>query len=280
MNPTSPIQTNNSIKRTDEAKATVIGFTTGFLSLFRGFCFVYSEHRELARFYLPPMFLALVFLIGSWVLFALNIDDLINAFWSEPSPQAWWGIQHFFWQTLSILLWIILAVTTTVLTVAVFAVVAAPFSDFISERVEGILGTWTPRPFSLKFVLADLGQTIRLELTRLALKLAWLVPLFLLSLIIPAIGHFIYVFLGGYLLSKFIGMDYIDWCAARRGWTWKERLAFAKTHRFALAGLGTAVLLLLMIPLAFVFVWPAAVAAGAILFNSIYSEPSDKNPSR
>ena len=270
----SSIQSNKDelVRRTEEVKATAVGFAEGFKCLFRGLRFVYVDHRELARFYLPPMLLALVFLIIGWTLFALNVDSLITTFWSEPDPEAWFGVQHFAWKALSFLIWIVLALATAVTTMVFFSIFAAPFSDFISERAEGILGTWKPRPFSFKFMMSDLGQTIQFELTRAAIKLAWLVPLFILSLVVPVIGQAVYVFFGGYILSKYTGMDYIDWCAARRGWTWKERFAFAKKHRFALAGLGSAVVLSLMVPLAFVFVWPAAVAGGAILFNTLHRD--------
>ncbi|MDJ0763251.1 MAG: EI24 domain-containing protein [Myxococcota bacterium] len=256
--------------RLNEAKTTAIGFAQGFACLFKGLRCVYIEHRELARFYVPPMIFSFLFLIAGWILFATYAGRMVAYIWSEPDPEAWWGILSFLWQAVSVLLWIILAIGAAVLTAILFTVFAAPFSDLISERVEGILGTWEPRPFSVKFLIADLGQTLRFELTRAGIKLAWLAPLFLLSLLVPVVGQALYIGLGGYLLSKFTGMDYIDWCAARRGWTWKERFAFAKRHRFALAGFGSAVLLSLMIPLAFVIVWPAAVAGGAILFTSIH----------
>ncbi len=272
MTPSSPKSPADLARGADELKSTAMGFADGFACLFRGMRFVYVDHRELARFYLPPMLLAVILLIGGWVLFAMNVDQIIELIWSEPDPEAWYGIQHFLWKALSIVLWVIVAVAAAVLTAALFALFAAPFSDFISERVEGILGTWTPRPFSFKFMVKDLVQTVRFELTRLFLKLAWLVPLFVLSLVIPVVGHAIYVVFGGYILSKYYGMDYIDWCAARRGWSWKKRFAFAKKHRFALCGLGSAVLLSLMIPLAFVFVWPAAVAGGAILFTTLHAD--------
>jgi CysZ protein len=165
-----------------------------------------------------------------------------------------------------------LALATTVIAVVLFSLFAAPFSDLISERVETILGTWTPRPFSLRFIVTDLGQTLKLELRRVAIKAVWLIPLFILSLIIPMVGQAVYLLVGGYLLSKLTGMDYIDWCAARRGWSWKRRVAFAAEHRWAVTGLGTAVVLSLMIPLAFVIIWPGAVAGGAILFTSLHRD--------
>jgi CysZ protein len=262
------------VVRAEKAKSSAIGFAQGFLSLFRGLRFVYVDHRELARFYLPPMFLAIIFLIAGWVVFAMNADDIVRALWPEPGPDVLWGLARAVWRAAAVALWVILALATAVIAMVLFSVFAAPFSDLISERVEGILGTWTPRPFSLKFMIADLGQTVRFEAIRAGIKIAWLAPLFVLSMLIPVAGQAFYVVFGGYLLSKYLGMDYVDWCAARRGWTWKRRFEFAKKHRFAFSGLGTAVILSLMVPLAFVLVWPAAVAAGAILFTSIHKEDS------
>lgn len=251
------------------AKETAGGFLLGGLCLIRGFRFVYVEHRELARFYLPPMILAVAFLLGGLFVFSEYVDQVVAWMWSEPGPEIWWGVAHFVWRAVAILLWIAFALLTAVLTVVLFAIFAAPMSDLISERVEGLLQTWEPRPFSVKFMLSDLGYTIQLEVVRALIKLAWLAPLFIGSLFFPVVGQAVYLILGGYLMSKFTGMDYIDWCAARRGWTWKERLAFAKHHRSALVGFGSGVLVSLMIPMFFVFVWPAAVAGGTILFTTL-----------
>jgi CysZ protein len=249
--------------------AKVAGFGAGVASLFRGVRFVYGDHRELARYYLPPMMLAVLFVAGAWIGFWLTVDDIINWVWQEPAADAWWGVKHFLWSAAAFLLWIILAYVVAVSTVFLFSLLAAPFADFLSERVEGINGTWTLKAFSLKFLLNDLGQTVAFELMRFWLKLRWLVPLFIVSLLIPVVGHLVYVGWGGYILCKYTGMDYIDWCAARRGWSWRDRLAFAKRHRLALAGLGTPVVLSLMVPLLFVLVWPAAVAGGALLFQDL-----------
>ncbi|MCP4197052.1 MAG: hypothetical protein GY762_07860 [Proteobacteria bacterium] len=263
---------NTFTKQTHWIAELPAGFTRGFICLFRGLRFAYVDHRELARFYLIPMILSLLFVMSGWVLFGIYIADLITWLWPEPSPEAWWGAKLVLWNATSFLLWIILALATTVIAFVLFSLFAAPFSDLISERVETILGTWTPRPFSLGFMISDLGQTLKLELRRVAVKAVWLIPLFILSLIIPMVGQAVYLLVGGYLLSRLTGMDYIDWCAARRGWSWKKRVAFTAEHRWAVTGLGTAVVLSLMIPLAFVVIWPGAVAGGTILFTSLHKD--------
>ena len=251
-----------------------IGFAAGFRHLFTGLRFAYGQHRELAALYLPPMLLGVVLLVVGWVVFAHVVDDIIVLLWDEP--DGWF--LHALWSIVSFLLWIICAAGTAVVAVVAMMIAAAPLSDFISERVEGILGTWTPRPFSVRFLVRDLGSAVLLELRRALIKLAWLLPLFLASLIIPVVGQVVYIVLGGYLLAKFLGMDYVDWSLARRGYTWRERFAFAKAHRWALVGFGTAVIIALIVPFGFIAVWPGAVAGGTILCSRL--EPEDKRGPR
>jgi CysZ protein len=251
-----------------------IGFAAGFRHLFTGLHFAYGQHRELAAFYLPPMLFGVVVILAGWFVFAHVVDDIVSLVWSEP--DNW--ILHALWSFVSFLVWVICAAGTAVFAVICTMIAAAPLSDFISERVEGILGTWTPRPFSLRFLLRDLGSTLLLELRRALIKLAWLLPLVLVSLFIPVVGQVAYIVIGGYLLAKFLGMDYVDWSLARRGYTWRERFAFAKAHRKALLGFGTAVILALLVPFGFIAVWPGAVAGGTILCTRL--EPEDKRGSR
>ncbi len=275
-----PVESFEKAKGKIVKNRAVVGFAGGFRCLFSGLRFAYVDHgRQLARFYLPPMLIGLTILVGGWFLFGETVDTVVAWIWAEPlsSEYDWqwvWGIVHFAWNAIHVLAWIILAMANVVVSLAVFMLCASPFNDIISERVEGIIGTWTPRPFSIGFLLRDLGHTILLELSRLGLKIAWLLPLLIVSTIIPVIGQIFYLVFGGYLLAKFLGMDYVDWVLARRGYTWKERLAFGKRNRWALVGFGTAMVLALMIPLGFVAVWPGAVAGGTILCTRL--EPEDR----
>jgi uncharacterized protein involved in cysteine biosynthesis len=223
------------------AKRTAVGFTGGFRYLFSGLRFVYVDHgRRLARFYLPPMFLGLtVFGAGAllfWYTEDAVVDWAVNWIWSEPGEDSW-TVTQVLWDAFSVvigaLVWAIYAAGTLVAAVVLFMLVAAVFNDLISERVEGILGTWEPRRFDLKFVLKDLGQTIVLELLRLWIKVRLLLPLLLLTYFIPVVGQVVYVVVGGYFLAKYLGMDYVDWALARRGYRWRERFAFAKQNKWA-----------------------------------------------
>ncbi len=260
-------KTSSLRKSARETQRGVLGFTAGFGSLFKGLRFVYVEHRELAKLFAAPMIIALLFVIGAWFFFAASVDTVTGWLWDEPAP----GFLHVLWSILAMLVFMALGLGTAVLIMVSLPLFVAPFNDLLSEKIEDIRGTWQARPFSMSFLVQDLGQTIALELRRAGIKLAWLAPLFLFSFV-PVVGSAVYFIFGGYFLTKYTGMDYIDWCAARRGWTWAERMAFAQKHRWALCGLGTAVVLSLLIPLAFPVIWPGAVAAGTLLFTRIREE--------
>ena len=110
MNEIQPSTTPNpAAKVTGE----VVGFAAGFASLFRGARLVYLDHRELARYYLPPMILALFFVAGAWVGFWLTVDDIINWIWPEPDGDAWWGVKHFLWRAAAVMMFVHLVLVGT-----------------------------------------------------------------------------------------------------------------------------------------------------------------------
>jgi CysZ protein len=256
------------------------GFVDGFRCLLQGLRLAYGGRHGLARYWLVPGLLALVLVAGSWVLCWTYSADVVRLLWSEPALDAWGGLAHALWRLAAFVVFLAAAGLIAISSTTLFTLLTLPVNDLYSERVEGILGTWTPRPFSVRFLLADLGQGLVFALARFALKLAWLVPLFFASLFVPVVGQAVYVGVGGYFLCKYTGLDYVDWCAARRGFAWTDRLAFGKAHRAAVCGFGAGVVLSLFVPLLFVLVWPGAVAGGTLLFLRIQGLVAEEDVQR
>jgi CysZ protein len=257
-----------------------LGFIDGFSCLFQGLRLTYGTKLGLAKYYLPPMILALLIVASAWVLFWNISDDIVRFVWAEPALNAWFGFKHLLWRVVSLVVFVASAGLVALSSVFLFSLLTASVNDLFSEKIEGILGTWTPRNFSFRFLITDLGHSAKFMFIRFCMKMAWLIPLFIASILIPVIGQAVYVFVGGYFLCKYTGMDYIDWCAARREISWKDRLAFGKTHKLAVCGLGAAVVLSFFIPLLFVVVWPGAVAGGTILFLKIEGAIDDASIER
>jgi CysZ protein len=96
--------------------------------------------------------------------------------------------------------------------------------------------------------------------------------MFLVSLFVPGIGQALSL-VAFALTAIYLGVDYIDWPAARRDWSVSDRVAFARRQLPAVAGFGTGVWVLLFIPLINLFFMPAAVAGGTMLFVAMAPPP-------
>lgn len=257
-----------------------LSFLEGVRCLLQGLRMAYGRRHRLARYWLVPTLLALLVVAGGWVLFWVLSDDVVRLVWSEPARDEWRGLAHVLWRLVAVIVFVASAGLLALFSTSLFSLLTTPVNDLFSEKVEGLLGTWTPRPFSLRFLLTDAAQGVWFVAVRFCLKMLWLVPLFLVSLVVPVIGQLLFAVVGGYFVCKYTGMDYVDWCAARRALTWKDRLAFGKANRLALCGLGAGVVVSLLVPFLFVVVWPGAVVGGTILFLKIEGAVDDAHVER
>ena len=256
-----------------------IGFARGVSYALRGMRFVYVEHPKLVRYWVFPILITGLALVAVFYGAGSYYDDLAGALWSL-FPESWNEVTGWVGGLLSALRWLIelvagvlIAILGLVLVLVLSSVVAAPFNDALSEAVEHILTGGRAPPFSLSRMLADIARTVRLELLKVLLYLAVVGPMFLASFIIPGVGQIVSL-VGFALTAVYLGIDYVDWPAARRNWSVRDRVAFARRQLPAVAGFGTGVWLLLFIPLVNLFFMPAAVAGGTILFLAL--QPSEK----
>jgi CysZ protein len=254
-----------------------IGFARGLSYGLRGMRFVYFGHPGLARYWVFPILItgAAIFAVfyGAGSLY----DDVGGAVWSLL-PESWSKATGFVGWLVTALKWIIELVAAVLITllglvlvVVLSSVVAAPFNDALSEAVERILTGGSAPAFSFKKMLADIGRTIRLEIGKVLLYALIVGPLFLASFFVPGIGQLISL-VGFAFTAIYLGVDYIDWPAARRDWSVRDRVAFTRRQIPAVAGFGTGVWVLLFIPVVNLLFMPAAVAGGTMLFVDMAGE--------
>ena len=256
-----------------------IGFALGLSYGFRGMRFVYLQHPKLARYWVFPILITTFALAAVFYGAGSYYDDLAGAVWSL-FPESWNEATGWVGGLLSALRWLIelvagilITVLGLVLVLVLSSIVAAPFNDALSEAVELILTGESAPPFSFSHMLADIARTIRLELLKVLVYLAVVGPMFLASFMIPGVGQVISL-VGFALTAVYLGVDYVDWPAARRNWSVGDRVAFTRRQLPAVAGFGTGVWLLLFIPLVNLFFMPAAVAGGTMLFVAL--QPPEK----
>ena len=260
-----------------------VGFVRGVSYVLRGMRFVYVQHPTLARYWVFPILITGASLAAVFYGAGSYYDDLGGALWSL-FPESWneatgWvgGLLRALRGLIEFIAGVLIPLLGLVLVLVVSAVVAAPFNDALSEAVEHILTGETAPPFSLSRMVADVARTVRLELLKVMLYLAVVGPMFLASFVIPGVGQAVSL-VGFALTAVYLGIDYVDWPAARRDWSVRDRLGFARRHLPAVAGFGTGVWLLLFIPLVNLLFMPAAVAGGTILFLSLPPEKGGQTP--
>jgi len=256
-----------------------IGFARGLSYALRGMRFVYIEHPRLARYWVFPILITGFALVSVFYGAGSYYDDLAGALWSL-FPESWNEATGWVGGFLKALRWLIelvagvlIALLGLVLVLLLSSVAAAPFNDALSEAVEHVLTGEPAPPFSFGRMVADIARTIRLELLKVLVYAAVVGPLFLASFIVPGVGQVLSL-VAFALTAVYLGIDYVDWPAARRNWSVRDRVTFARRQLPAVAGFGTGVWLLLFIPLVNLFFMPAAVAGGTILFLAL--QPPEK----
>ncbi len=251
-----------------------VGFARGLSYVLRGMRFVYFQHPKLARYWVFPILITGLALFAVFYGAGSYYDDLGGAVWSL-FPESWGEATGWVGALLRGLRWIIeliagilITLLGLVMVLLLSSVVAAPFNDALSEAVERILTGESAPSFSFRRMVADIARTIRLELLKVLVYVAVVGPMFLASFFIPGLGQVISL-VGFTLTAIYLGIDYVDWPAARRNWSVSDRVTFTRRHLPAVAGFGTGVWLLLFIPLVNLFFMPAAVAGGTMLFVAV-----------
>ena len=243
-------------------------FARGARYVLRGFKFPLIEHPRLLGFVAVPaiinigLFVALLAALGTWGGGWVGgmLDGVI------AGEHAWY-IVPFVW-LLRIFSWLIVAAVVGALSfVTVYligGVIAAPFNDLLSEKVEAIrLGTPEP-PFSLKKTLSDALFAMGQELRRVAFLLLVYVVLLPLHLV-PVFGTLVWGWLGFLILT----MDQLDIPLARNRYRFTERVAAVKGNVMVSTGFGAACAGFLWVPLLNFLCLPAAVVGGTLLYADL-----------
>ncbi len=222
-------------------------FSRGFGALVRGFAFLAGNPRLWVWAILPTI-INLAILVAMISLFAHHYGDIyawLTAHIGRPDiaePSAW------YWHIADALLWVanlllqalVVLVSLIVLLVVAYAlsfVVAGPFNDALSERVETMVTGEEPPPFRFAKFMADIARTVRIEAVKGAILVAIPVLLFALNLI-PLLGGALYVILTILFGAWDLGFSYADIPSGRRVVPFKIRWKFARENRWALVGLG------------------------------------------
>ena len=258
-------------------------FIKGFACLFRGFGFLAANPRLWLWAIVPTLI--------NFILFCVMIAVFIHYY---GAVYGWLsahlghiGIENagtWYLHVLNALLWtlnalfqlLIILLSLMILLIISYAlglIIAAPFNDALSERVEILVTGIEPPEFSWKKFLGDLVRTIRIEAIKAGILILIPIVLFILSFI-PVIGGGLYVIATFFFGAWDLGFTFADLPMGRRVLPFKDRVAFAKTNKWSLIGLGSG----FVIPFFALLFNAPMVVGGTLLYLKKATETQRKIP--
>lgn len=218
------------------------GLATGARDVARGFAFL-KQHPRLWKYVVAPALVTLLLLVAI-VAAALHAADSLVTWLAGHLPSFLVDIGTW-------LLWLVvlaaLVVGALLVFVSVAGMVAGPFNELLSERVEQEL-TGTPAPrFSLAAFARGAAVGIAHSLRRLAVALITAGLVFALGFI-PVVGTIAALVIGFWLAARSTAYDCYDAVLARRELPYRDKLAYLRSHRSRTLGLGATVAAMLLVP--------------------------------
>lgn len=249
------------------------GLAGGFVLLFEGLRLV-RRRRDLWRLSAVPLAcsLALVALaLGLLYGYAADVHGLLTGWMPALAADAWY---EWIWVgpgrvLFTVLGWALFLVAIGVSVVAaslVANVVAAPFLDALSQRVEKIESGALVESSAegLGGLVGEVGRSIVSELRRVSFfAVAW-GTVFALGVVIPG-GQLVapWVLVG--LTIIFLPLDYAGYALDRRELPFRARRAWLRANLATVSGFGGAAFLVCMVPGLNLLLLPALVSAGTLL---------------
>jgi len=260
------------------------GFWYGFAFPWRGAKMVYLKHPGLIRIWIWPVLITLGCMVAvCWSVIAVH-DNVLDWMWSAPEGEGFWvGVARYARPVVQVLVFLVLLVLGVLVIYLSSSFLAGPFNGMLSEEVERLVKGTAPPPFSFRALLDDVWLTLRLEAGKTVLYCLVMLPMFVVSLLVPVVGQAIYTVFGVLFTMYFFSVDYTDWPLARRGHGARARLRLVRAHLSRMFGLGVAVWLFLTIPFLNLLFMPAAVAGGTLMVLDLEADgllPGDSNHSR
>lgn len=217
----------------------------GSKHLAKGFVFLFA-HPSLWPWALIPTILNLLLLVVTLAFFIGYYGDIYS--WlalhlgiANVSQQVELSAYTFVIVAARIIVQMLLVILSLILIFIVAycagLVIASPFNDALSERVEIIKDGFSPSPFSFMRFISETMRVAKVE--TLKAFLLFVIPIALLILnIIPIVGGFLYIIFTFLFGSLSFGFSYADLPATRRALSFKERLIFIRRNKWALIGFG------------------------------------------
>ncbi len=213
-----------------------------------------------------PAFVPLVINIVLFTTLGWLAIDRFDDWLDRLLPDVLDWLEWLLWPLFVLLLIVIVVFTFTV----VANLLAAPFNDFLADRVtRQLAGEEKP---AAGFSALDIPRALLKELRKLLYFAAWAIVLLVLTFVpvIGLAGPFLWIVFGCWSLA----IEYSDYPLGRLGLSFSEQRRLLRENLQETIGFGAAVLGATLIPLVNLAVIPAAVIGASLLWHDITSENS------
>lgn len=242
----------------------LIGLLAGFWAPLRGLAYL-GRNKPLWKYVWIPALINLFLFATLGTLFVFLFPHLLGLI--LPEGDAWYltALRGILWAVGSALILLLFLLTFT----AVGTLIAGPFNDLLSEKVEqmqrGILpeepgGIWQQARRSARSAWESLKYVAVYLLGSLML---------LLWNLLPGIGSVTYTVLATLWTLLFLALEFGDYYLARHWVLFRSRWRKVWAHLWASLGFGAGCALLLMIPVLNLLLMPGAVAGGTLLWMEL-----------
>lgn len=247
-------------------------FSRGFRYPFRGIRYL-GQHQELWGWVAIPAVINLsmftVGIISSW----LAAPQILGAVWTRPAE----GLILAAWVITAWLIRLALAALVGMGVYLLAGVLAAPFNEVISERVEQLELGDAGEPWGWRVFMRDTAISVVHSLVSLFLFAAIMLPLLLVNLV-PALGSAVYAVASWSVTAFFLAREMLDGVTSRRRMSLLAKFQLIRDHKALMGGFGVATNLLLWIPLLNFVCLPVGVVGATLLYCEL--EKADLAPSR
>ncbi len=223
---------------------------------------LFMRRPKLLMWAIVPASINLVLFVVAVVLLVKTGSRLLSSAWSRPEIVA--GADWFFWSlwwTLFAVMIAAVVVLSYFLVLMVGSLIASPFNDVLSKRVEQALTGQVVEADGSG--VADWLESVVGTLKTFFSNLLIIVPLFGLNLI-PVVGSLVYVVLAALVSSFFLVMDYAGSPLDRRNVSFREKVRLIVANKDFSGGFGAGAWLLMFVPFVNLVAMPVLVVAGTI----------------
>ncbi len=232
----------------------------GLLAPLKGWSFLW-RHRGLLPLALAPFLINLgLFALFLWLGYS-RLGGWVRSF--LPLEQGWWWVLVYY--LLAALVGLFLLAAQVYLFAVVGGIIASPFLEALTRRVEALAAPDAPAGWSQAGVLSELARVAGQACKRLLLYAAVMLLIFLLNLL-PVLGSLLYAVLALVATCLFLALEFLDYPLDRRGLSLRQKLGYLRG--LGLRGLcfGAAVCLLGLVPLVNLLLLPLGAVGGTLLY--------------